>query len=297
MLLLSIISDYKSIIECKKTDGTTWEEKSSCWKKIAVQFNSKSPNYHNRTADSLKKYYENQKKTLRKNIADEKISLFQTGGGENVVKKDPLDDITLSIVNKKTVLGLQCNYGGDVEILQNAYADDIPEPMLILNNEDDHSYTITSAAQVPCEMDTVIINDSAIEEPSTSTQYKITTAIEEKSNDMSSLDWGHYKPGHLSTPINEKLANVCNEKDTGRKNKKWQARRRPATSALPSTALTQNYTDLAAVKLELSNLQLEAFKIDTESRRKREEAEFILKMKILEVDLKIKEATLKSLTQ
>ncbi|KAG5894038.1 hypothetical protein JTB14_037883 [Gonioctena quinquepunctata] len=35
-----LLNTYKSIIECKKTDGTTWRQKDEAWNKICAVFNS-----------------------------------------------------------------------------------------------------------------------------------------------------------------------------------------------------------------------------------------------------------------
>lgn len=39
-LLIKIVNSYKSIIECKKTDATTWKDKEETWTKVENDFNS-----------------------------------------------------------------------------------------------------------------------------------------------------------------------------------------------------------------------------------------------------------------
>ena len=53
---------------------------------------------------------------MRKIAAEEKKEIFATGGGQPPkVKKDPCHDIILSIMNAKTVFGLQNDLDGDAE--------------------------------------------------------------------------------------------------------------------------------------------------------------------------------------
>lgn len=116
IICLNIINKYKNIVECKKTDATTWREKECAWKKIESEFNSQSPAGICRTVDNLKKYFENQKKATRKVVANEKRSFFRTGGGSSstsTVTSDPTFDLTMEIINKKSVCGLINHNDGD----------------------------------------------------------------------------------------------------------------------------------------------------------------------------------------
>lgn len=61
-VLLNIVLSYKSIIENRKSDSMTWKEKKEAGTKIVGKV-------------SLKKYYKNIKKTVRKDAAVEKREL------------------------------------------------------------------------------------------------------------------------------------------------------------------------------------------------------------------------------
>lgn len=113
-LLINIAAKFKDIIENKKTDAVTVIEKNETWKKIAQQFNSCGPSCP-RDVESLKRCYENRKKLLRKSAAFQRRQLYKTGGGlpEITEKKEPDDDLLLSIICNKTVSGLEDHYGGD----------------------------------------------------------------------------------------------------------------------------------------------------------------------------------------
>ncbi|KAJ8971787.1 hypothetical protein NQ314_000533 [Rhamnusium bicolor] len=86
-VLLQLVQKYKIIIENKKTDASSNAEKESIWRKIYAEFNSVAPNNIERDVTSLKKAYLNMKKTVRKEIAEERLSILKTGGGPPELKK------------------------------------------------------------------------------------------------------------------------------------------------------------------------------------------------------------------
>lgn len=98
-LLLNLVAKFKEIVENKKTDHVTWMEKKFTWKKIENLLNASSTNNTYRSADSLKKHYENKKSSVKKEVATEKILMLKTGGGSYVPKPDPLKDLTLQVMN------------------------------------------------------------------------------------------------------------------------------------------------------------------------------------------------------
>lgn len=60
-----------------------------------------------RDAQSLRVYFENLKKTARKQAVDDKLAIFKTGGGPSEAPKtDSVMEFTLSLLNPKTVHGL-----------------------------------------------------------------------------------------------------------------------------------------------------------------------------------------------
>lgn len=62
-ILISIIEQHKNIIECKKTDATTWREKDAAWENVAKAFNSNSGEVF-RSKKTLKAKYEDIKKNI-----------------------------------------------------------------------------------------------------------------------------------------------------------------------------------------------------------------------------------------
>lgn len=112
-LLLNLIFTRKNIIENKKTDMVNNKEKQNAWEQITKSFNAGLPNSEPRTVESLKKFYDNVKKKVRIDATRERKSLLQTGGGISEFTPDPNLDLALSIVNKKTVEGLNNDFDGD----------------------------------------------------------------------------------------------------------------------------------------------------------------------------------------
>lgn len=127
-LLLSLVSKYKDIIENKKTDGVSLNEKIKTWDDITREFNGQAPNSIYRSVESLKKFYDNQKKTLRKRVGEERKDMYTTGGGTAKTHTDSLDDLLLSIINEKTVFGLK-----------NPFDSNASTSIVILDSEHNHS--------------------------------------------------------------------------------------------------------------------------------------------------------------
>nr|CAD7459641.1 unnamed protein product [Timema tahoe] len=72
--------EYVSIIENKKTDAVTSQQKEAAWKSLADDFN-KNITCVQRSSEQLKIYYENYKRRVKKATADDKVELYKTGGG------------------------------------------------------------------------------------------------------------------------------------------------------------------------------------------------------------------------
>ncbi|KAL1488861.1 hypothetical protein ABEB36_014656 [Hypothenemus hampei] len=111
MRLLSLIAEMKDVIENKTTDAVTWHQKEEAWKEVTIKFNASS--LVKRSVASIKNFYENQKRNCHKKASEERRYLKGTGGGPALpsTSTDNLHDLTLAIVNKKTVYGLECEFG------------------------------------------------------------------------------------------------------------------------------------------------------------------------------------------
>ena len=110
--ILYVIEKYKDVVENKKTDALTWQEKNAAWTKITAEVNSNGS--VPRTVENIKGFFENQKRSTNKKAAVEKRQLRRTGGGSTTaIVDDPTFGITMEILNKKNIYGLQNLYDGD----------------------------------------------------------------------------------------------------------------------------------------------------------------------------------------
>lgn len=98
--IFSIIAKHKGVIECKKTDAVSTQEKNKAWESIAEEYNCSS-GASQRTVTQLKSFYKNAKSNLKKNIAANRASIFRTGGGSQEHHLDE-NDTLLSIVVPQT---------------------------------------------------------------------------------------------------------------------------------------------------------------------------------------------------
>ncbi|KAI4455428.1 apontic [Holotrichia oblita] len=259
-ILINIIAKYKNIIENKKTDATTWKEKENTWKKITSEFNSQCcGNY--RSTESLKKYYENQKKMLRKNVVENKKKMQQTGGGTCTPRQDKNEDILLSLISNKTVYGLENMYDSDANCA--AAVHEIVEENITSNNE-------ILEESIGMDHQNVLCTE----------HITVQEEVEHSENDIV-IDWGDYKATHLKTPLSKNLKRVTGNSD-------WTNRRRPILKVMNTTNLSEQYSDLAKVKLEMARIQLTILKEELEMKRK----EYELRIKNFELDILLKEQKL-----
>lgn len=77
------------------------------------EFNTEAPNNVYRSIDYLHKFYKNVKKDAKTKVANIKIQQYKTGGGVSEIRDDPTFDLTLSLINDKTVYGLRYEFDSD----------------------------------------------------------------------------------------------------------------------------------------------------------------------------------------
>ncbi|XP_044764520.1 uncharacterized protein LOC123321081 [Coccinella septempunctata] len=66
-----------------------------------------------RCKEYLKRCYENKKKEVKKLVATQKRNCMATGGGGAMKIDDPCAEIVMEITNKKTLMGMECEFGED----------------------------------------------------------------------------------------------------------------------------------------------------------------------------------------
>lgn len=93
------------------------------------------------------------KKNVRKEVAEDKKEIKKTGGGSFEYKDDPVKQLALSLMNEKTVFGLDSEFGGDhimeTDIILEIEEHNIPKQYekhnyVILQNEAIEQTTIES---------------------------------------------------------------------------------------------------------------------------------------------------------
>lgn len=230
VLLLNLVSDYKDVIENKKTNSQTWRQKDDAWQKMTNLFNSQTPENYQRSKDSLRKYYDNIKKSLRKDIAEEKKEVQKTGGGGYQVFVDPINELALGIVNPKTVFGLSNPYDTDLTA----------EEEITLSQDSEHMEHTYSA--------------KASHTPDPFTSGALSTAVT-----VSTMAAHKKQKSDENVPLRE----LASSKNKGKRNfvhvetkqsdalkPMWTKRRRPAVQQLTSSQLSEEYLQLAKIKQE-----------------------------------------------
>lgn len=70
--LMRILVKHANIIEDKKTNKVSNDDKTGVWKRVTEEFNITAPILCYRTLEQLKRLYENKKKELRKKLGENK---------------------------------------------------------------------------------------------------------------------------------------------------------------------------------------------------------------------------------
>lgn len=144
-VLLNILHKFKHIIENKKTNSQFWREKDAAWQKVTDMFNAQTPEKYPRSKDALRKFYDNLKKNVRKEVADEKKEIFKTGGGVVQSVPNPIKDLALGLMNAKTVHGVGLNKFDSDQFINSNHHDSSDDPENECEKEDadaerDHNY-------------------------------------------------------------------------------------------------------------------------------------------------------------
>ncbi|KAF5294585.1 hypothetical protein FQA39_LY13344 [Lamprigera yunnana] len=101
------ISNIFCVLESKRTDAVNVKRKNETWKLVAEQFNAISTN-EPRFAMQLKSAYNNYNRKLEKDKADDKVTIYKSGGGPPVLVKESESQAILSSLLKGQIEPL-CN--------------------------------------------------------------------------------------------------------------------------------------------------------------------------------------------
>jgi len=110
-LAFSLIDAKKELLESKKTDSVALMNKKQAWADLADQFNAVT-GVSKRSGPQLQCWWDKQKKRARRNIADNRVKIFATGGGPHTSSSDTWDDKVASIA-ASTFFPLQNDFDSD----------------------------------------------------------------------------------------------------------------------------------------------------------------------------------------
>ncbi|XP_031327765.1 uncharacterized protein LOC116169288 isoform X2 [Photinus pyralis] len=266
-LLVKLVSQHAKVIECKKTDAATWKDKENEWEQLALEYNSANSTCP-RNVKSLKTKYECLKKDIKKKVALQKQSLYQTGGGAS---KDiiftPTEEILISIITF-SIQGLSSRSDCD-QVINNEnikhsvvvseppdveldIVEDIPimDIDVILESVGLNYFYILISNNIKLQ-DTTLLppmpsvastsqNFVAVELPSTSTTEPTVET-----------NWAKWNPSSLRKPVSKSL------KVTPKKNKMWATRKEAM----------ENITNLSASKGDLIKLQCESIILENDQKK------------------------------
>ncbi|XP_057671229.1 uncharacterized protein LOC130902958 [Diorhabda carinulata] len=237
--LMEIISKkYGTILEDKKTDRTSVEDRTKVWRKVENNFNATSTWGIFRDKESLKRLYENRKREVRRLKAKESQLRLRTGGGpETKIKIDPADELLLSIMNKKSVEGLTNNFDCDNTFLKTTSQQateptaefNVAKGVMVSDIEDDMVWVVpednqTTAYEFETEKyvescKTERNYDICDQEPSTSTSSKSIDNAEEpnwkKGTDLQKPKDQALVPPHLRGKKRKKAVETTQPKRQG----------------------------------------------------------------------------------
>lgn len=124
--LINLVAKYSHILEDKKTNKVSIQEKNHVWDQIEVEFNNNTQIACFRSSNQLKRLYENKKKELRRKMANNKKETYLTGGGTSqVVKLEANEEVLLQIVNEKTVKGFDVPFDSDSATSEELYSREV----------------------------------------------------------------------------------------------------------------------------------------------------------------------------
>ncbi|XP_063215914.1 myb/SANT-like DNA-binding domain-containing protein 3 [Bacillus rossius redtenbacheri] len=92
-ILFDLIKKYKHVVENKKTDSVSNNDKKATWKVIALEFNARNVTTK-RDDGQLKRCWEKTKTTARKHRQTERLHAMATGGGKAFVSPPQMEEIS-----------------------------------------------------------------------------------------------------------------------------------------------------------------------------------------------------------
>ncbi|XP_049861767.1 myb/SANT-like DNA-binding domain-containing protein 3 [Schistocerca gregaria] len=200
-VLLELVGANASVLENKKTDGCSLKEQAM-WSHVEAQFNS-TPGVTKRSCDRLKTCYESMKRRLRKDLAEEKVEVYKTGGRKPTQKTTIHDRVKLLEI-----------VGFSMKPLTNAYDFDAQFSMIVDVVNMENSAVQCSENTPPAS----VVEWAEYTQPSTSHTPVVILSKETPNNVL--VDVTQLQP--VSQSPDQPNENICTPKNT------WHCRRMPA---------------------------------------------------------------------
>ncbi|XP_068086738.1 uncharacterized protein [Anabrus simplex] len=311
--LIRTVECYKDVVENKRTDAVTSNEKTKAWEKIAADFNAQTTT--GRTGEQLRQKFDSLKKETRKYCAKLRQQRLQTGGGPHTeIKANPLYDRVQGLI-KLSAEGNQSVFDSDATFLCEVPVESASGDSLQLLN-------------VELDKDTDI---------QTEEDGSVSLPFDDLPSSSTEITWNKYSPGMLRTPKHPALNagsysidsvpipdvlkdqsssptlplqmenhDVAGTSGTNTREAEVErpllSRRKPIfrKKSLPLSATGKKIEPWVTARTEVAQLQkrlLEEQLREVQKRDEREAALFHIKKRSLELDVKIKEETLKNLTK
>lgn len=96
-IITELVAKQKNVIECKRNDYKSIQQKNKAWEKLTEEFNCQA-GVKKRESKQIKKCWENIKSRAKKSIAKEKREAKLTGGGTASTDKDQDAEAVLAII-------------------------------------------------------------------------------------------------------------------------------------------------------------------------------------------------------
>ncbi|GLV33254.1 hypothetical protein CBL_08422 [Carabus blaptoides fortunei] len=228
---------------------------------------------------------------------------IKTGGGvPAVLTNDLTNNILLQIVNEKTIMGLSNTFDGDNNSIENVAEEtniiqhclrskgslNTGDRIIKVKNFEDWigTYVKNSVPGISKTRFVLFQTGHSLKSRETMTGYcsdmsLYKVGMNRKINSAPNLSYGDYylniKPKKL-----QKIA-------------KPTARVEGPSKAIYSSHLAEQYSKLATIKLDLAEMQRDAFKEELAIKQERENIEFELKKRSLELDIELKQIQLKKM--
>ncbi|XP_033225305.1 uncharacterized protein LOC117178151 [Belonocnema kinseyi] len=201
----SLLPVYKNIIESKRTDTQTRNEKAGGWNALCDEFNTQSTVYF-RSVENLKSLWDNLKKGARRAARHSRAERNKPGEGEINRNGDPsLTDQKVISIMGPSVVGLFNQFDGDANVPSEVHSDvELSEIEFSAVPEPEPSVVFTYKEEALETSDPLSPSPKIIFPPAS--PIKSSTGVQNTSKEK----WGEYLPKILYNRKSDDLrVNLC----------------------------------------------------------------------------------------